>query len=71
VLVIVSIAVVVDVGRIVDIEVVSLRAIEEYTISVETDNGPALAVILLVGPRRSTAGWNVSHFQRRDTWETY
>jgi len=56
VLVIVRVECVVDVTATVDIEVVSLGVIDEYTISVETYNGPAAAVMLSVGPRRSTAG---------------
>jgi hypothetical protein len=63
VLVIVRVSIVVDVGRIVDIEVVTFGVIDEYTISVEIDSGPALTVMLSVGPRRSTAGWGVSNFQ--------
>jgi hypothetical protein len=47
---------VVDVLGIVDTEVVAFGVIDEYTISVETYNGPAVAVMLWVGPRRSTAG---------------
>jgi hypothetical protein len=47
---------VVDILGIVDIEVVTFGVIDEYTISVETYNGPAVAVMLSVGPRRSTAG---------------
>jgi hypothetical protein len=45
-----------DVSGIVNIEVVTFDVIDEYTISVETYSGPATAVILSVGPRRSTAG---------------
>ena len=46
----------VDISGIVDIEVVAFGVIDEYTISVETYNGPAVAVMLSVGPRSSTAG---------------
>jgi hypothetical protein len=56
VLVSVKVEWVVDVLGIVDIEVVAFGVIDEYTISVETYNGPAVAVMLSVGPRRSTAG---------------
>jgi hypothetical protein len=52
----VNVEIVVDVGRIVDIEVVAFTVIDEYSICVETYNGPAAAVMLSVGPRRSTAG---------------
>ena len=45
--------------------------IDEYTISVERDNGPAVAVMLSVGLIRSTAGCKVSEFQLRETRKTY
>jgi hypothetical protein len=56
VLVMVRVLTVVDVDRIVDVGVVTFGVIDEYTISVEIDKGPATTVMLLFGPRRSTTG---------------
>jgi len=56
VLVNVSVEIVVEVGRIVDIEVVAFGDMERYSSLVDTYSGPAVAVMLSVDPRRRTAG---------------
>ena len=56
VLVNVRVEIVVDVFGIVDINVVAFGDMEKYSIWVEVYKGPAVAVMLSVGPRRSTAG---------------
>jgi hypothetical protein len=56
VLVNVSVEVVVNVLGIVDIEVVAFGDMEEYSIWVETYNGPVVTVMFSVSPRRNTAG---------------
>lgn len=68
-LVIVEGSIVLDVNETIKVEVVTFTLFDEYIISVERDNEPESAEILSVGPRRRTAGWVLSGFQRREEQE--